>query len=88
MSKRVEQIKAGLAFKEYPNANFMLQGYELKFLFERIEKLEGALKWIMPKVHQGNHNGDLETCEKATCYEYRKALSRGSQCQNHAPRSE
>lgn len=35
----------------------------------RIRELESALKWIMPKVHQGNHDGEIEQCQKATIQE-------------------
>lgn len=46
---------------------------------ERAEALANryktALEWIMPKVHQGNHEGDFGTCGKATCIEYRQALA-------------
>ncbi len=34
-----------------------------------------SLQWIMPKVHQGNHEGDFETCSKATCQAYRETLA-------------
>lgn len=37
--------------------------------------LTEALDWIMPKVHQGNHDGEFGECPKATCMEYRKAMS-------------
>jgi metallophosphoesterase superfamily enzyme len=42
----------------------------------KAKELLELLKWIMPKVHQGNHEGDIETCEKATCVQYRKALEK------------
>lgn len=37
---------------------------------ERANKLQAALAWIMPKVHQGNHEGALSECGKATCRAY------------------
>lgn len=41
-----------------------------------IEGMVEAFKWVMPKVHQGNHIDDpFECCPKATCVEYRKALA-------------
>lgn len=41
----------------------------------RCAMLEDTLRWIMPKVHQGNHDGPFDECPKATCLEYRKALA-------------
>lgn len=40
-----------------------------------IEVMDSAIKWIMPKVHQGNHEEELAMCQKATCTEYKKLLA-------------
>jgi len=40
------------------------------------EGLVASMEWIMPKVHQGNHEGEFQDCNKATCVEYRSALKR------------
>lgn len=40
-----------------------------------VEVLIEALEWIMPRVHQASHEGELIECPKATCIEYRKALA-------------
>lgn len=42
---------------------------------EAVKKMAESLMWIMPKVHQGNHDGPLEGCGKATCIEYRKTFA-------------
>jgi len=62
---------------EVPSGNptyFQFSRREKEWLVDRVKRLESALQWIMPKVHQGNHEGDFETCMKSTCVEYRKAL--------------
>ncbi len=46
-------------------------------LTAKCTKYREALEWIMPKVHQGNHEGDFEQCPKATCVAYRQALEDG-----------
>lgn len=58
--------------------NCMVSGY-----IEKIEKLRAdlqiaveAMKWIMPKVHQATHEGEIHDCQKATCVEYRYALAK------------
>ncbi len=46
----------------------------------RLEKenklMREALDWIMPKVHQAYHEGELEKCEKGTCHEYLRVLAK------------
>lgn len=49
---------------------------EMEKLKKANEIMREALEWIMPKVHQGNHEGDLADCPKATCVEYRKTLQK------------
>lgn len=34
-----------------------------------------AFIWVMPKVHQAHHEGELENCTASTCREYNKAMS-------------
>ncbi len=63
--KWIEEIESNIADSYRP---------DYKKLIQCIKEMRGALEWIMPKVHQGNHEGEFETCEKATCVEYRKAI--------------
>lgn len=45
-------------------------------LLERIvERYAMGIEWLMPKVHQGNHEGELSECPKAICIEYRTLLT-------------
>ncbi len=57
----------------------MLCSLEMRDAFKEIDELRAdnkvlieALEWIMPKVHQGNHEGEFEQCRKFTCSEYHK----------------
>ena len=73
-----EQVKSGhlneraywLELLEHRSAN------SAPALARAVLVLEEALHWIMPKVHQGNHDGSFDDCGKATCVEYRNALSK------------
>lgn len=47
----------------------------LKQAIAVIEKLKSALEWIVPKVHQAYHDGELDVCQKATCDVYNEALA-------------
>lgn len=49
---------------------------DIKHLIDTVKVMRDSLKWIMPKVHQGNHDGEFDLCKKATCVEYRKALNK------------
>ena len=74
--KRLSQLKEFL--------NFSDDGYWLQYqngykqaeqdFISKVDRLTEALEWIMPKVHQGNHEGEFESCKKATCTEYRHAM--------------
>lgn len=59
-------------------SNFYDRGYERgkESLKEKLAVAVEALEWIMPKVHQGNHEGELSSCPKATCVEFRNALEK------------
>ena len=54
------------------NENDKVENSKLK---QRIGKFREALQWIMPKIHQGNHERFFDTCTKAACIEYHKALA-------------
>jgi hypothetical protein len=47
--------------------------YEI-MLKEVEETLVGTLDWIVPKVHQAHHSGDISDCKISTCIEYQKYL--------------
>lgn len=52
----------------------LMSNEDVAYLIGLVKKYREALEWIMPKVHQGNHEGSLADCQKLTCQEYRKAL--------------
>lgn len=64
----MDQVRADAAFLAFSRNNS-------RPAREAICLAVDALEWIMPKVHQGNHDGEFSECGKATCVEYRKALS-------------
>lgn len=62
--------------------NFRLNAALFNYLSElQSERLKlatavDAFEWIMPKVHQAYHEGELSDCQKSTCAEYRKTLAK------------
>lgn len=65
----------GLKGFEFQNERDTLRIEKAK-LIDIAKDLIDTMTWIMPKVHQGNHDGELSTCSKATCQAYREALER------------
>ena len=43
---------------------------------EVMESSNEALMWIMPKVHQAYHLGEMQDCANATCVEYRRSINK------------
>lgn len=65
----------GLKGFEYQNERDTLR-IENNKLRDVVKDLVDGMTWIMPKVHQGNHDGELSTCSKATCQAYREVITR------------
>lgn len=73
LNKFISECRERLADGDVGNIYQYLD--DLKLLIEVVERQSGALEWIMPKVHQGNHEGEFISCGKATCQEFRQALA-------------
>lgn len=68
-----------LECSEYTRDYILLSANHADKLARALLVMEEALKWIMPKVHQGNHEGSFEECGKATCVEYRRAFAQAEE---------